>query len=145
MTEMGLSVLGQIGVGASFGLSALGSAIGFGVAGPAVIGAWKKCYVQNKAAPFILLVFAGVVLSNVIYGFITMNLLAGSTVLTPEQLFAMGTFAGIGIGVAGFTQALAAAGAADSLAETGKGFANYLMVIGIGETVALFTMVFTIM
>ena len=137
-------LLGQIGVGASFGLAALGSAVGFGIAGPAVIGAWKKCYVQNKAAPFILLVFAGVVLSNVIYGFITMNSLMNSTKI-PEQLFALGTFAGIGIGVAGVTQAIAAAGAADSLGEPGKGFANYLMVIGIGETVALFTMVFTIM
>jgi V/A-type H+-transporting ATPase subunit K len=138
------NLLGQIGIGASFGLSALGGAIGFGIAGPAVIGAWKKCYVQNKPAPFILLVFAGVVLSNVIYGFITMNSLSASGKVN-EALFALGLFAGIGIGVAAVTQGIAAAGAADSMGETGKGFANYLMVIGIGETVALFTMVFTIM
>jgi V/A-type H+-transporting ATPase subunit K len=144
MTEIGLSVLGQIGVGASFGLAALGGAIGFGIAGPAVIGAWKKCYVQNKPAPFILLVFAGVVLSNVIYGFITMNSLLGGG-KAAEQLFALGIFAGLGIGVAAITQGIAAAGAADAMGETGKGFANYLMVCGIGETVALFSMVFTIM
>jgi V/A-type H+-transporting ATPase subunit K len=142
---MELSVLAQIGVGGSFGFAALGGAIGFGVAGPAVIGAWKKCYVQNKPAPFILMVFAGVVLSNVIYGFITMNSLMGSTLLSPEQFFSLGAFAGIALGVSAITQGMAAAGAADALGETGKGFANYLMVIGIGETVALFTMVFTIM
>jgi V/A-type H+-transporting ATPase subunit K len=100
--------------------------------------------VQNKPAPFILLVFAGVVLSNVIYGFITMNSLIGSG-KTSEQLFALGIFAGLGIGVAAITQGIAAAGAADAMGETGKGFANYLMVCGIGETVALFAMVFTIM
>ncbi|RKY86096.1 V-type ATP synthase subunit K, partial [candidate division KSB1 bacterium] len=33
--------------------------------------------------------------------------------------------------------------AADALAETGKGFGNYIMVLGVIETVALFVMVFT--
>jgi V/A-type H+-transporting ATPase subunit K len=91
------------------------------------------------------MVFAGVVLSNVIYGFITMNSLMGSTLLSPEQLFSMGTFAGMALGLAAVTQGMAAASGADALGETGKGFANYLMIAGIGETVALFTMVFTIM
>jgi len=40
-------------------------------------------------------------------------------------------------------QGKAAAKGADALAETGKGFGNYLMVVGIIETVALFVMVFT--
>jgi V/A-type H+-transporting ATPase subunit K len=31
------------------------------------------------------------------------------------------------------------------MGETGKGFGNYLMVLGIIETVAIFTMVFTLM
>ena len=31
----------------------------------------------------------------------------------------------------------------DALAETGKGFGNYIMVLGVIETVALFVMVFT--
>jgi hypothetical protein len=30
----------------------------------------------------------------------------------------------------------------DAFAETGKGFGNYIMVIGLAETVALFIMVF---
>jgi V/A-type H+-transporting ATPase subunit K len=63
----------------------------------------------------------------------------------PGKIFTLGVFAGLGIGVAAVTQGIAAAGAADAMGETGKGFANYLMICGIGETVALFTMVFTIM
>jgi len=42
-----------------------------------------------------------------------------------------------------FMQGKAGAKAADALAETGKGFGNYIMVLGIIETVALFVMVFT--
>ena len=42
-----------------------------------------------------------------------------------------------------FLQGKAGAKAADALAETGKGFGNYLMVIGVIETVALFVMVFS--
>jgi len=44
-----------------------------------------------------------------------------------------------------FYQGKVAARAADSLAETGKGTANYFMVIGIVETVALFVMVFLLL
>jgi V/A-type H+-transporting ATPase subunit K len=35
--------------------------------------------------------------------------------------------------------------AAESYAETGQGFGNYMMVIGICETVALFVMVFSML
>ena len=40
-------------------------------------------------------------------------------------------------------QGKAGARASDALGETGKGFGNYIMVIGVVETVALFVMVFT--
>ena len=39
-------------------------------------------------------------------------------------------------------QGKAGASASDALAETGKGFTNYIMVVGLIETVALFAMVF---
>lgn len=39
-------------------------------------------------------------------------------------------------------QGKAAAGACDSLAETGKGATNYIIALGIIETVALFVMAF---
>lgn len=50
--------LGQLGTALVLGLAALGSGIGISIAGQASIGAWKKCYLSNKPAPFILTVFA---------------------------------------------------------------------------------------
>jgi len=142
---MDVGLLGEIGIGGSFGLSAIGAAVSMAVNGPAVIGAWKKCYVQNKPAPFILAVFAGTSLTNVIYGFIIMSSLANSVILNDYQLFALGVGSGLCIGAVAVTQAMCSASAADAYAETGKGFGNYLMVIGIAETVSLFAMVFTML
>ena len=48
-------------------LAAVGSAIGCGIAGQAAIGAWRKCYQQGKAAPFLLLAMVGAPLSQTIY------------------------------------------------------------------------------
>jgi V/A-type H+-transporting ATPase subunit K len=135
----------ELGVSASFGFSIVGSIIGAFVVGSATIGAWKKCFTQNKPASFILVAFAGQPLTNVIYGFITMNSLAASVNLSDFQLLFMGVFAGIGIGGAAYVQCYCAAIASEAYAETEQGFGNYLMVIGICETIALFTMVFTIL
>ena len=136
--------IGQLGIFASFGLASLGSALGVGVVGTVTIGAWKKCFMQNKPVPFILVAFAGVPITNVIYGFILMTSLAGSVILNDAQLCFLGIFGGLGIGVAGFTQALCASCASEAYAETGQGFGNYMMVIGICETIALFVMVLSI-
>jgi V/A-type H+-transporting ATPase subunit K len=40
---------------------------------------------------------------------------------------------------------MCAAAGADTVAETGQGFGNCLMVVGIAETISLFAVVFTIM
>ena len=64
---------GFLGTALAMGIAASGSAIGIGIAGQASIGAWKKCYMTNKAAPFILTVFAGAPLTQTIYGFLLMN------------------------------------------------------------------------
>ena len=61
---------GYLGVAASLALAAFGSAMGIGVAGQAAIGAWKKSYQQNKAAPFMLVVYCGFPLSQTLYGFV---------------------------------------------------------------------------
>jgi V/A-type H+-transporting ATPase subunit K len=142
---MDTSLLGAIGDGASFGFPTLGSAIAIGMTGSAAIGAWKKCYMQNRPAPFIMVVFAGTPLTNVIYGFITMTALSASTTLTDYQLFVLGTLSGLALGIVGITQATCSAHASDSYAETGQGFANALMVIGIAETISLLAMVFTML
>ena len=57
--------------------AAIGSAYGAGVAGLAAIGSWKKCYVQNRPAPFLLVALAGMPLSQTIYGMILMMVMRG--------------------------------------------------------------------
>lgn len=134
----------DLGFSAVLALAAVGSALGTGIAGMAAVGAWKKCFAQNKAAPFMLVVFVGAPLSQTIYGMIVMNTLAAKA---SSGMFCWGTgiFAGIAIGMSALMQGKAGAGASDALAETGKGFGNYIMVLGVIETVALFVMVFTMM
>ena len=112
--------------------------------GPAVIGAWKKCYLQNKPAPFIIIVFAGTCLSNVIYGFILLVLMPDSS-LNAYQCLSLGLGSGACIGAIAITQAMCSAAAADAYVETGKGYGLYLMVIGIAETISIFAVAFTIM
>lgn len=129
----------------SLAIAAVGSALGTGAAGLAAIGAWKRAFSQNKAAPFILVAFVGAPLSQTIYGMILRNAIQSAN-LPPEtylhQLI-VGLFAGIAMAMSAFMQGRAGAKAADALAETGKGFGNYIMVLGVIETVALFVMVFT--
>ena len=129
-------------------ISALGSGFGAGIASQSAVGAWKKCYAQGKPAPFIMVAFAGAPLTQTIYGFLLMNFIssaisAGTT--SPMLCFFLGLFGGLAIGTSAFFQGKVAACAADSLAETGKGTANYFIVIGIVETVALFTLVFCLL
>ena len=57
----------------SLAFAAIGSAFGTGFAGMAAVGAWKKAFSQNKAAPFILVAFVGAPLSQTIYGMILRN------------------------------------------------------------------------
>lgn len=137
----------KLGGAAALGFSAIGSALGTGTAGMAGIGAWKKCYLQGKAAPFILLVFIGAPLSQTIYGlllllaFNKMALLESAGAMWPAVLGA-GIIGGIAMGVSAWYQGKAGASGADALAETGQGFGNYLTTLGIIETVALFVMIF---
>lgn len=135
---------GIIGVAAALAIAALGSSMGIGAAGTAAIGSWKRCYSYNKAAPFLLVAFVGAPLSQTLYGYILMN-----TVLLPLinqgydwLLLSVGVLGGSAIAVSAWQQGKAAAAAAHALAETGKGFARYIIVIGIIETVAMFVMVF---
>ena len=118
------------------------AAIGIGIAGQSSIGAWKKCYMSNKAAPFILTVFAGAPLTQTIYGFLLMQQMQGSTA-DPAFLLGLGIASGIAMAASAIFQGKAGAAGADALAETGKGFSLYVTVVGLCETVALFTLVFS--
>jgi V/A-type H+-transporting ATPase subunit K len=109
----------------------------------AAVGAWKKCFVQNKPAPFLLVAFVGAPLTQTIYGFILMNALNDASAnIDPALLLGAGVLGGIAMGMSAWFQGKSAAVASDALAETGKGFGNYIMVLGLVETVALFVMVF---
>ncbi|MGM0431599.1 MAG: V-type ATP synthase subunit K [Spirochaetota bacterium] len=134
-----------LGPAAALCLAAVGSALGTGFAAQAAVGGWKKCFAENKPAPFMLLAFAGAPLTQTIYGYLLMNFISAAAArgdVDPMTLLGAGVFGGLAIGASSMMQGKAAAGAADALAETGKGTANYFMVIGIVETVALFVMVF---
>ena len=133
--------IGQIGFAAALTLASIGSAFGMGAAGMAAIGAWKKCFAQNKPAPFMLVAFVGMPLTQTIYGMILMNSIIASSASSMAKL-GVGIFGGIAIGFSALLQGKAGATASDALAETGKGFGNYVMVLGLIETVALFVMVF---
>jgi V/A-type H+-transporting ATPase subunit K len=135
--------IGQLGFAAAISLAAIGSALGTGIAGMGAIGAWKKCFAQNKPAPFLAVAFAGAPLTQTIYGLILMNAIIASSAPSMTKL-GVGIFGGTAIGFSALLQGKAGASASDSLGETGKGFVNYLMVVGIIETVALFVMVFLI-
>lgn len=131
-------------MGLSLTFAAIGSALGTGVAGMAAIGAWKRAFMQNKMAPFILIAFVGAPLSQTIYGMILRNAIQGAN-LAPESYpfqMVLGLAAGLAMGASAWMQGRAGASAADALGETGKGFGNYIMVLGVIETVALFVMVF---
>lgn len=155
METLTMIALAKAGAPAALGFAAMGSAIGIGTAGMAAIGAWKKAYMQNKAAPFILIAFIGAPLSQTIYGMILMNVMNGITdtamqaleqgqdviVNWPAMLMA-GIVGGMAMGASAAFQGKAGAAAADALGDTGQGFGNYLMTLGVVETVALFVMVF---
>ncbi len=135
---------GLIGVGSALAFAAIGSALGAGSAGMAAIGAWKKCFIQNRPAPFMLVAFVGAPLTQTIYGFILMNALNGAVSggAASALILGVGVLGGIAMGFSAWFQGKAGAVASDALAETGKGFGNYIMVLGLVETVALFVMVF---
>lgn len=137
-----VSGLGDMGLSLTF--AAVGSALGTGVAGMAAIGAWKRAFMQNKIAPFILIAFVGAPLSQTIYGMILRNAILSANIDPSAYSYqmALGLAAGIALGMSAWMQGKAGASAADALAESGKGFGNYIMVLGVIETVALFVMVF---
>ena len=140
--------LSMCGAYAAVGLAAIGSAIGTGLAGCSAIGAWKRRYLANKPAAFLLTVFAGAPLSQTIYAMVLMMILKGKVEPGNPQMFfhlAVGIFAGVALMMSAIFQGKAGAAACDAFGETNKGFANDLMVLGVVETVALFATVFAIM
>ncbi len=140
--------LGKVGAFAAMTISAIGSGFGAGAAASSAVGAWKKCYLQKRPAPFQLAVFVGAPLTQTIYGFILLTLASKSAEANPGAwafLLGLGLLSGLAMGISAWMQGVAAAGCCDAFAEANEGFTNNLMVLGIIETVALLTMVFSIL
>ena len=141
-----MTALGQSGAFAAIAIAGFGSALGTGAAGAAAIGAWKKCYAQNKPAPFQLLVFAGAPFSQTIYGMILMFYMYGQFESKGAEMWPLflivGIISGVTMAASAWMQGKAAAGACTAFVDTGKGLANFLIALGIIETVAIFIMVF---
>ena len=147
-----MAALGKTGAALAMGLAAIGSALGTASAALAAIGAWKRAYAQSRTAPFVMVAFVGAPLSQTIYGMILMNAMisaanaaaapGGSGFVPWPAMLVGGIVGGIAMGASAWLQGKAGAAGADALGETGQGFGNYLMTLGVIETVALFVMVF---
>jgi len=134
--------IAMIGAACVLGFAAIGSSLGAAIAGQAAIGSWKRSYMNNKQASFLLVAFAGAPLTQTIYGFILMNRMLNSS-KEPLLICAAGIMGGIAMGMSALAQGQAAAAGCDAYGETEKGFANYMIVVGLCETIALFVMAFT--
>lgn len=142
-----------IAYAAALSLAGIGSVLGTGAAGMAAIGASKRCYLEERKVPFTLVAFVGVPLTQTIYGYLLMNTILNLSVVhvaknSPASTFIFlltgGVMGGFVIGLAAYIQGKTAAVAADALSETNQGFANYMMILGIIESVALFVTIFLI-
>ncbi len=149
MDQQTIVTLAKMGAAAALGISAMGSALGCGTAGMAAISVWKKAYAQGKGALFTLLVFVGAPISQTIYGMLLMNFILNAAKAADFAnwggCLGAGIFGGLGLMASAWFQGKDAAVSCDALGETGKGMVNYLMVLGIVETVALFVLVFSMM
>jgi len=87
-------------------------------------------------------VFAGAPLTQTIYGFILMQRMLSSEA-DSGLLLGAGVIGGLAMGMSAIAQGLAGAAGSDAFGETGKGFGQYITVVGLCETVALFVMAFT--
>jgi V/A-type H+/Na+-transporting ATPase subunit K len=133
----------DLGLSLVLGFSALGSGAGAGVAGMAAIGSWKKNFNQNKSASFLLVALVAAPLTQTLYGNIVMTKMV-ELANQGHYLWGIGAFSGAAIGLSAYFQGRCAACACDAMGETGKGFGNYLAVLGMTETVAILVMVFTL-
>ena len=138
-----MDILGDMGFAAALGLSACGSGLGIGAAGAAAAGAWKKAFMQNRPASFILITYVAAPMTQTFYGFILLGAIQGSSVAPMAKLGA-GLFGGLAIGISAWFQGVIGAAACDAHGETGKGFTNYIIALGLIESIAIFTMVFLI-
>ena len=104
----------DLGIAGVLAFAAMGSALGAGYAGMAAVGAWKKAFAQNKAAPFMIVAFVGAPLTQTIYGMIVMNKIA-ELAAKGSYMWGIGVLAGIAMGLSAVMQGKAGAVASDAM------------------------------
>ena len=149
-----------IGMACALGLSAMGSAFGAGFAAQASVGAWKKCYANGKPAPFIMVAFSGAPLTQTIYGFLLMNFIRSAVASGADPALAMFTgisknsvrpivtkqdAIGLALGMHGSFLEPTTGEVVDWKTHHTLVALLLFIVIGIIETVALFTLVFSLL
>lgn len=144
---------GQLSLGLVLVLSAIGSAVGIGIAGQAAAGAWSKEARAGRPLSFSYVILVGLPLSQTVYGAILMLIGLRARVYDP-QILAANAGALLGIGLAGglaefisaYYQGKIGAAAIRALNEGGgQGMAFMIIAMGIVETVGLFSFVFLLM
>lgn len=140
--------LGEMGGVLAFGMAALGSSIGIGLAGQAAAGAWAKEARAGQNLSFTYIILLGMPISQTLYAMIVMNNMRAvfsnieMTVSEAGLLLGIGLATGLGEMLSAWMQGLIGAAGIRALSDGGKGFAFIVIAMGIIETVGIFTMVF---
>ena len=144
--------LGQLGLALALGMGALGSAMGIGAAGRAAAGAWAKEAKAGKTLSFSYIILIGMPLTQTIYGFILMLLIApkvydpGILQANAGALFMIGLAGGLAEMFSAWMQGLIGAAGCRALSEgEGKGLVFIVIAMGIAESVGLFGFVFLLL
>jgi len=141
--------LGQMGDVLCLGMAATGSAIGIGLAGQAAAGAWAKEARAGRNLRFTYIILLGMPMSQTLYALIVMNQMRAVFTNVELAVNEAGLLLGIGISTglgemfSAWMQGLIGAAGIRALSDSdGKGLAFIIIVMGIVETVGIFTMVF---
>ncbi len=141
--------LAEMGGVLAFGMGALGSSIGIGVAGQAAAGAWSKEARAGRSLSFSYIILVGMPISQTLYAMIVMNNMKGlyqhvdMTMSDAGLLLGIGLATGLGEMLSAWMQGVIGAAGIRALSDgEGKGLAFIIIAMGIVETVGIFTMVF---
>ncbi|MCH9811590.1 ATP synthase subunit C [bacterium] len=135
---------GMVGPALALGLSAIGAAIGCGMAGITSHGVMSR--IDEGHAK--LLGLSAVPASQMIYGFVLMLLLSQSVKaggVSPLSAIGIGASSGAAIMVAAIYQGLACVSAIQAVAKKPGVFGKTFVAIGIVESFALFAFVFALL
>jgi V/A-type H+-transporting ATPase subunit K len=144
--------LGQLGLGLTLGLGAVGSALGIGAAGRAAAGAWSKEAREGKPLNFKYIILTAMPVSQTLYAFGLMLVILKSGVYGPMASGYAGAWFSIAVGCglgelfsAWMQGAIGAAGIRAMSEGEGKPFLFCIIAMGIVESVGLFSFVLMIM